>query len=275
VVGVTGRRGYPLSGTVWSADTVVTTSRAVERDEGIEITLDGGARRSATLLGRDERIDLAVLRVAEGGLAVRRWDDGAGVRVGELVLMLGRRRGDVRASLGIVSAAGGDWTTAAGGRLERSLRTDAATFRGFSGGPLVRASGVVLGIGTASLTRSGSATIPTTAIDRTVAELLEHGRVRQGYLGLRGHVVRLPDELREASGARVGLMILAVEDDSPAARAGLTMGDTVLELAGEPVRHLEVALAMLDGSRIGQPLPVRFVRGGEVRGAEVVVGERA
>jgi S1-C subfamily serine protease len=88
-------------------------------------------------------------------------------------------------------------------------------------------------------------------------------------------VVRLPDELREASGARVGLMILAVEDDSPAARAGLTMGDTVLELAGEPVRHLEVALAMLDGSRIGQPLPVRFVRGGEVRGAEVVVGERA
>jgi serine protease DegQ len=274
VVAVSGRRGYPLSGAVWSEDVVVTTSRAVDREDAVTVSIDGHERRTAALFGRDPRIDLALLRVEGGALDVPSWDEGETVRVGELVLMLGRRRSEVRASLGIVSATGGAWTTWAGGRLERSIRTDAAPFRGFSGGPLLRSSGEVLGIGTAALTRSGSATIPTRAIRRTVAELIEHGRIRQGYLGIRGHAVRLPDELGEATGKRLGVMIAAVDDDGPAARAGLTMGDTLLEVAGEPVRHLEVAAALLDGSRIGDAVRVRFVRGGEVREIDVVVGER-
>ena len=110
---------------------------------------------------------------------------------------------------------------------------------------------------------------------RSVVEtLLAHGRVRRGYLGVSTQRVRLPANLSEQLGQETGLLIGAVVPDSPAEQAGLFMGDTIVAVAGEPVRHHDDLLAKLSGDRVGQPVPLRIVRGGQVVDVPVTVGER-
>ena len=271
IVRVEGRRRYPLSGTVWDEHTVVTTSRAVERDEGILVGLEGDTH-PATLLGRDPGTDLAVLRL-EAGLAVPTWAGGE-PQVGQLVLMAGRPGETVRAGLGIVSAVGGPWRTALGGRVAFELCTDARTFPGFSGGPLVTLTGALLGVNTAALTREGSVTLPTETVRQTVETLKTHGRMRRGYLGLGGQPVELPGGVQEAAGQRAGLLVTNVEPGAPAADAGLTVGDVVLRFGPERVRHPRGLAALLGEETVGQTVTVTLARGGALSEMTVTVAER-
>ena len=274
---VSARRGYSLSGVVWDGETVVTTSRAVEREEPIRVTAgdEMGDDRTlgASLAGRDPGTDLAVLRVEGEGLIRPNWTDTDGLNIGAFVLIIGRPEG-VQASLGIVSALGGEWRTRSGGRVDRRLETDALPFSGFSGGALVDVEGSVLGVNSSAFRRGGSVTLPTVTVRRVVGELLEHGRVRRGFLGVGGQPVRLPEGVREATGAHAGLLVLSVAPDSPAADAGLVLGDTVVTFDGEGIHQPAHLLALLDETRISKTVPVTLVRGGEVRELSVTVGER-
>src|ERR1051326_1989212 len=184
VVAIHARRRIPASGVVWRDGVVVAAHHTVQRDEDITVTLHDGSTVGASLAGRDPSTDLAVLRL-DGGAgalppAVRLADDAP--RPGHLVLALGRPGRGITASLGVVSAVGGEWRTWQGGRIDQFVRLDIAVYDGFSGGPLVEAGGHVLGINSSGLARGMPLTIPATTVDRVADQVLAGGRLGRGYL---------------------------------------------------------------------------------------------
>ena len=215
-----------------------------------------------------------MLRVEKEGLNVPQWADTDALKVGQFALIVGRPGESVQATSGIVSALGGEWRTRAGGRIDHFLQTDANTFPGFSGGPLVNLEGSILGINSSALTRGDSVTLPTSTVRRVVEALLEHGGMRRGYLGLGGQPVRLPENVSDTLGKRAGLLITSVAPESPAAEAGLVLGDTLVLFDGEGVHQPAHLLALLDETRIGKEVPVTLLRGGQVQELNVTVGER-
>jgi len=275
VVRIEARRRLPASGIVWSADGVIVTAHhVVERDDNITIGLANGESVPATLVGRDPSTDLAVLRAQTNGLTVLGRDSFDGLRVGHLVLALGRPGKDVLSTLGIVSALGDSWKSSMGGTVDRYLQTDVAMYPGFSGGPLVDAAGKLLGLNTSAL-RDVSLTIPTPTLDRVVSSLLTHGKVKQGYLGIGAQPVRLPTAFREQLGQETGLLVASVETDSPAEKSGLLLGDTLVAFDGGAVRHMDDLAGLLAGDKIGKALPAKIIRGGQLHDMQVTIGERA
>lgn len=275
VVRLEARRRLPASGVVWSSEgLVVTAHHVVERDDNIKLGLPDGVGASATLVGRDPTTDLAVLRVESAELTPPTWTEPGALQVGHLVLALGRPGKSVQATLGVVSALGGSWRTRGGGQIDHYLQTDVVMYPGFSGGPLVNAAGHVVGINTSALLRGTSLALPTTTVQRVVNDLVTHGQVRRGYLGVGTQPARLSAALTEQLGQKTGLLLVSVEPDSPAERAGLYMGDTIVTFDDQPVRHHDDLLARLSGDQIGVKVPVRVVRGGQVQNFQVEIGER-
>lgn len=274
IMQVKGRRRMPASGILWSeAGEIVTAHHVVERDERLRVGSLEGADLEAELVGRDPTTDLALLRV-EGLEASPAQQAGVDtLRVGHLVIALGRPGRRVQATLGIVSALGDSWRTPSGGTIDRYLQTDVVMYPGFSGGALINADGQVLGMNTSAL-RGVSLTIPVNTVTRIVDSLRAHGKVRRGYLGVGIQVVGLPQALADDLGQRSGLLITSVEPGSAAERGGLTLGDTLLNFAGEPVRSPDDLMGMLNGDVVGQEANLRVLRGGEIREHIVSVGER-
>jgi S1-C subfamily serine protease len=198
------------------------------------------------------------------------------LRVGRLVLAVGRPGTEVTASLGVVSAVGGEWRTWAGGRIDRFVRLDLSVYDGFSGGPLVEADGRVLGINTSGLARALALSLPVATVERVVAELVQKGHVTRGYLGLAVQPVRLPDGLRRRLGlaGTAGLLIINLESDGPADRAGLLLGDIITALEGREVGDPSDILAYLGSEGVGKQARIQVVRAGEAKSVTVTVGER-
>jgi S1-C subfamily serine protease len=274
VVRVSGGR-RPSSGVVWSADGVIlTTEHAVRRDDDIVVTLSDGRELAATLVGRDPGTDLALLRVQAGGLPVPGWRETDGLKVGQVVLALGRPGRTVRARLGILSAVGQEWRVPGGGRIDRYVEPDIEPAFGFSGGPLLDAEGRAIGLNTAGLRRGLVLTIPTATLRRVAGDLLAHGRVRRGYLGIAAQTVPVPAALEQAVNQRAGLLVHAVEQGSPAERAGMLIGDLVFSIGGRPVYRADELMGLLTEDRIGATESVRFVRAGKVQEVQVTIGDR-
>jgi len=262
---------------------LVSTNHTVRRDEDITVTLHDGREVAATLAGRDPGTDLAVLRFEGGeesvGGVVYETDDVAALRAGHLVLAAGRARPahGVTASFGILSAVGGEWRTWRGGGVDRLLRPDVSIFVGFSGGALLDTEGRIIGINTTGLARGAGLTIPAPTVTRVVDSLLRHGRVARPYLGVgMAQRVPLPERLREQFNLpqASGLMLFAVEADGPADKAGLIIGDVVLTLDGVAVADSDDVLAALAGKETGASVKVGILRAGEVKEAEITLGER-
>jgi S1-C subfamily serine protease len=274
VVRVEGRRRMSASGFIWSADGIIVTAHhVVERDDNLKVGLPNGETVSATLVGRDPSTDLAVLKVTASGLTAIAHDSFDALRVGHLVVALGRPGKDVNVTLGIVSALGEAWQSALGGKVDRYLQTDVTMFPGFSGGPLVGMDGKVLGFNTSAM-RDISLTIPVPTIARVVESLLTHGKVRHGYLGIGTQPVKLPAAQRDEFKQETGLLIASVEADSPAAKSGLFLGDTLINLNGKPTRNVDELSALLGGDAVGAKVPVTVLRGGQVQSVTVEIGER-
>ncbi len=268
VVAINARRRIPSSGIVWRPGVVVAASHTISRDEDIAIILASGRTATATLAGRDPTTDLAVLRLEDAAVPPVERGDDADLQVGRLVLALGRPGPAVTASLGIISAVGGEWRTWQGGRVERFVRLDLAIYDGFSGGPLVEAGGKVLGLNTSGLSRAMALALPASTVDRVTDQLLATGRVRRGYLGLAVQPVQLPEPLG------LGLVVVKLESGGPAEAAGLLLGDILTALDGRDLADPEDILAALGGERVGKPIEVRLLRGGEPKTIGVTVGER-
>jgi S1-C subfamily serine protease len=273
---VNARRRMPASGIAYASDLVLTADHVVEREEGIKVILADGAEISARVAGRDAGSDLAVLKLERAGGAVAEATKSP-ARLGQIALALGRPSPDgIEASLGTVSAIGGPIRTGRGGMLERYLRTDSISYPGFSGGPLVAADGTILGLNTSGLANGAGVTVPADIAWRIADTLVQHGRIRRGYLGIRSQAVDLPEASQKALKREqaVGLLIMGIEKDSPAAKGGLIVGDILVGVAGEPILHHDELFARLNGEMVGKSTPIDLLRGGQPQTLHVLIGEK-
>lgn len=266
LVMVAGRKRMGASGIVWREDVVVTASHVVTKDDGIKIGTPDGGTHEATLVGRDNTSDVAVLRVA-GGLTPLKLADNP--RVGQLVLAVARPSSQIQATLGVISVVGT-------GDMEGFIQTDVLMYPGFSGGALVGGDGAVLGMNTSGFSRNESLAIGATRINTIVETLLTHGKMKRGYLGVGLQAVRLPQPISAVLNQETGLMFVSVETDSPAEKAGLFMGDVLVALDGQATPHLDSLYAVLNSAnRIGKSVVAKVVRGGQVQDVAVTIGEKA
>ena len=278
VVRVEARRGNPSSGIVWTADGhVLTADHTVEREEEIPVGLGDGRTAQGRLVARDPGSDLALLKIEASDLvpAARASDDE--VKIGHIVLSIGRPgAAGVMASLGIVSALGGQWRTSRGGQLDRFVRTDATLYPGFSGGPLVDAAGRVVGVNSWTLSQGAGLAIPVGLVAQ-IADALTQGGVKRAYLGVATQAVALPAAVRAKLGTQQesGVMLVGVEADGPAEKSGLLIGDVLVTINGNTLNMADDLLAQLSGAQTGQQAAVKLIRGGEVRDLPVTLGQRS
>jgi S1-C subfamily serine protease len=273
---VNARRRMPASGIVYAPDLILTADHVVEREEGIKVILADGAEVSAQVAGRDAGSDLAVLKLERAAGAIAEATKSP-ARLGQIALALGRPSAEgIEASLGTVSAIGGPIRTGRGGMLERYLRTDSISYPGFSGGPLVAADGTVLGLNTSGLANGTAVTVPTDIAWQIADTLVQHGRIKRGYLGIRSQTVDIPEASQKALKREqaTGLLIVGVENGSPADKGGLIVGDILVGVAGEPVLHHDELFTRLNGEVVGKSAPIDLIRGGQPQTLNVVIGEK-
>ena len=267
VLAVHGRPRLPSTGVHWRPGLVVTASHTVDANREITLTTPDGREVPAQLTGRDPGLDVAVLRADLGALPVAELAPDAELRIGHLVLALGA---GPRASAGIVSAL-----DTRGGRAE-TMAVDLTLYPGFSGGPLIDVLGRVVGITTSGPARHLQYAIRAEAVTRLADHVVQRGRIPRAYLGIGTQAVGLPETLRERLGLtqRTAVINVNVRPESPAAAAGLIIGDIVVSIEGEAIAEPEDLVSALTPERVGQAVTVRLVRGGEPRELSVTVGER-
>jgi S1-C subfamily serine protease len=272
---VNARRRMPASGIAFAADLVLTANHVIEQDEGITVILSDGAEVPAKLAGRDPGSDLAVLRL-EKALA-KPAEISSEAKIGALVLALGRpSREGIEVSLGVISAMGGPVRTAHGS-IDRFIRTDTTPFPGFSGGPLVDAEGRVIGLNTSGFGRGVGLTLPADYAWKVADQLTKHGSVQRGYLGIRSQGVELSAAVQKLLKREqaAGLLVVSVEEKSPAETGGLIVGDILAGIDGQPVEDHDGLFACLSGDAVGKSLPVEILRGGQPQTLKIKIGARA
>ena len=273
VVQVHGRR-RPVSGIAYGADTVVTTARALGREDGARVTTSDGRTSSAELVGWDPASGLAILKTDGLGLTPMTIAE-APARVGQIALAVARSWSNaLTASAGIVAVIGGPLRTGRGHTLEQVIRITAPMHEGFAGGAVTDGEGRAIGVATASQIRGFGVVIPAGIAWASAAHVIKHGRPRMGFLGVSGQPVSLPEGQRGDSGRDRGLLVLAVTPGAPAETAGILIGDIILELDRQPAASPDDLLGLLSGDRVGRTVPLRILRGGAIRDVTVTVGER-
>ncbi len=276
VVTVNARPRLPSSGVHWRPGVVVTADHTIKREEELTVMLPDGRTVPATLAGRDASTDLAVLRLQGVDFPTAEVGEPSSLRVGHLVLAVGRpSEHGLSASMGVISAVSGPWRTWSGGQIDQFVRLDLTLYPGFSGGPLVDARGRIVGINTSG-PRSMVLAIPASTVNRVVDQLLEKGRIARGYLGLGMQPVRLPDPIKSALNlpGNSGVIVVAVQPDSPAEKAGVLIGDVLIALDDKSISDTADVLAMLGPERVGGAVRASIVRGGKLAELPISVGER-
>lgn len=271
------------SGVVYRADGhIVTNAHVVAGAAEVDVVLGDGERLPASVVGLDPRSDLGVLRVGRVDLAPVDLADPHAVRVGDVVVALGSPYGlEGTVTAGVVSALNRAIDVRGAGdgpvRLVDVLQTDAAVGPGASGGPLVDASGRMVGITSAVLVGPDGAgpdvgfAIPVATVVDVVEQLLETGHVRRAYLGLDG--ATLTRVAAEGLGVDRGALVERVATGGPAHAAGLRAGDVVVAAGDADVASFDDLLRVVSAAEIGEVLPIRYVRGGSERTVDVALGE--
>jgi S1-C subfamily serine protease len=274
VVQVQGRR-RPASGVVYADGVVLTTAAALGRADTFRIRRSDGATLDAELAGWDPATSLAVLKVNGLDVAAATLSPGA-ARIGHLALAVARSWSNaVTASAGIVSIVGGPLPTGRRRSIAEVIRTTAPMHDGFAGGAFVDTKGLLIGITTAAEIRGLGVVIPASIAWKTAATVLQHGGSKRGYLGLTGQPVRLPQGQRGQDLREEALLVVGISSGSPAADAGILVGDVLTDFDGHAVSSPEDLLDLLVADRIGRTVSVRVLRGSALMEVEIAVGERS
>lgn len=273
VVQVLGRR-RPASGLVYADDVVLTTTRALGREDGLRVRRHDGTLFDAELAGWDPATNIAVLKVKGfGNHAFAPYQQPA--RVGQLALAVARSwSNNVSASAGIISVIGGPLRTGRRQAIDQVIRTTAPMHDGFSGGAFLNTAGQLIGMSTAATIRGSGVVIPVGIVWSTAATVLEHGSLKRGYLGIAGQAAKLPESQRQPDGPAEALLVVGVTPGSPAAAGGVLVGDLLLTFDDRALASPEDLLDLLVGERVGRTVPLRVLRGTTPVSLSVLVGER-
>lgn len=272
VVTVGARPHRGSSGIALGGDLVVTADHAVERDRDITVTVNG-TRHDAVLAARDRATDLAVLRV--DGLDAPAAAAAPAPTTGSLVVSVSRTTsGTVSAGLGVITSVGGPLRTARGVVLPSIIRTDAALRPGTAGGALVDAQGRIVGVTTPGLMRGLPVAIPAVEAFELARRLAAREPLGRGYLGVSVQAVRLGRAQQEAAPDGQGLLISGVSPDGSADRAGMLVGDVVLQFGDRVVRSADELQDALATSQPGTEVAVLLLRGASRQQLTLTVGER-
>jgi S1-C subfamily serine protease len=270
VFGVNARARLGSTGVHWRRGLIVTADHTVHADDEVTVMRPDGRAITARVAGRDPTIDIAILKVDAPDVEVAEVANSDAVRVGHLVLALGS---GPRVSWGVVSAIGGRPEAQSGGEM---FHLDLTLYPGFSGGPLVDAQGRVVGLNTSGASRHLQLAIPAAAVNRVVDELERRGRIPRAYLGVSTQAVRLPEALRQQINLdqQTAVIVVEVQPASPAAGAGLLVGDIIVALGGIRITDPADLRTVLRPDRVGESIVASMLRGGEPRDVRVDVGER-
>jgi S1-C subfamily serine protease len=274
---VDARHRHPASGIAYQPDLVMTANHAVERDEEITVMLPDGSSIAATVAGRDAARDLALLRLVEARLLPAQVSTMQ-IAVGLPVLAVGRPDGaGIQASFGIVRALGGPVRTGGGALLESYIQSETNPYPGFSGGPLTALDGTLVGLNTSGLSMGSLITIPAAIVWRVAETLALHGHIRRGYIGIRSQSTPLSESNRGILGRNQdsGLLLVGVEENSPAGKAGLLVGDILVAVGSQPISSHDELQNSLDGDLAGKKMDLEVLRGGVRQTLTVEIGERA
>ena len=269
------------SGVVVSPDgLVLTNNHVVDGASVIELALGDGRKFRARLIGRDADTDLAVLRgETTETLPAARLANSKAVRPGQIAIAIGNPLGfQSTVTAGIVSAVGRSLRASNGRLIDDVIQTDAALNPGNSGGPLACSSAEVIGINTAMIAGAHGIcfSVASNTALHVLGQILAHGRVRRGRIGIVGEQVRLPPRLRDRAGLEQpsGVLVRDVAASSPADGAGVRAGDVVVALDGSAVTGVDDITRLLDASRIGRQVDLRVLRGSGLVAASLVPDER-
>jgi S1-C subfamily serine protease len=255
---------WAASGIVWRDGFIVTADEALGDEDDVDVTMPNGTVATGTLAGRDASTDIALLRV-EGGFAVAgSFTPAKDVEVGHLALAVGRTHNGPLAASGIIKECGGSWRSMTGGLIDRRILLDLSLDRRSHGGAVVDAAGNLIGLA-AFAPRDRALVIPAQTVDRIAERLAAKGSIAPGYLGLGLHPLR--DE-------RGGAIVVKLDENGPAKRAGICIGDTLIAWNGEPIRAVRDVLRRLGPDTVGSTVALEIMRAGQRTSVEIAVGER-
>ena len=270
VVGLSTRR-HAASGLLWRSGVIVTSASAVWRASSVMLALPGGDKGgeqlTAEVKGLDGGTDLAALVFTGATLPMVERSTRA-PRIGDFVFAVGRNpSGLAQASFGRVGAVAGAWRTWRGGRVDSLIKLDGGLYPGLAGAPVADAQGRVLGIASHAFSRHHGVVLPVATVDRVLDQLLAHGRVQQGYLGIAAQ----PATAQLDGAAIDGLLVTSLARDGPAARGGLLVGDVIVTVADAPATSLD---ALRDTLQVGAQVAVVVARGGVRQALQIEVAQR-
>jgi S1-C subfamily serine protease len=267
VLGVSTRR-HRSAGVLWRPGVLVGSASALWRVSSMSLTLPDGEQVQGELRGVDMATDLAAVLFESGSLPSAERVADPELHVGDFVFAVGREpSGLTQASFGHIGMVGGEWHTWRGGSVDRLIRLDGGLYPGLAGAPVADAKGRVLGIASDAFSRHHGVVLPSATVDRVLDQLLTHGRVLQGYLGIAAQPVRAV-----LDGAPVtGLLVSSLADDGPAARAGLLVGDVIVQVGSVAVGALD---ALRDLLQVGAQVQLTVARGGQAQSLSLEVAPR-
>jgi S1-C subfamily serine protease len=257
------------SGFIFTPDGfILTNSHVVHHSDKMEVTLSDGRRFQADLVGDDPDTDLAVIRINGPNLVPAPLGDSHKIRVGQLVIAIGNPYGfQYTVTSGVISALGRSLRSMSGRLIDNIIQTDAALNPGNSGGPLVTSQGEVIGVNTAMILAAQGIcfAIAINTAKFVAAKLIKEGKIRRSYIGLGGQNVPLPRRMVRFHKLPVesGVLIVSVEPNSPAQRAGLSEGDIVVGFDSQAIARIDDLHRVLTEEKVGIRTPMMIIRRSE------------
>ena len=274
-----GMRGGSGSGVLFTPDGfLLTNHHVVQGHDKVRVRLSDGTEMSGRVVGNDPWTDLAVVQAEGATFPFATFGDSAKIKVGQLAVAIGSPLGfESTVTAGVISALGRTLRSVSGHLVDNVIQTDAALNPGNSGGPLVDSHGRVIGINTAVIQPAQGIcfAVPINTAKTILPQLLKHGRVIRGYLGLHVRQVPVAPELREKFelDQKSGVEILMLEEEGPAQNAGLWIDDIIVGFGGTPVTNVDDLHRALTQLPVGLPAKVAVLREGRRVERAVVPGE--